>query len=89
MEINTNTSMVEEIKNQSEMEKEINVITLTNFPNHKTYHNTDGSKSNIKTELAVIFEDKILRSTWSITVTVYSPKNRIHNSYIKYIYSYF
>lgn len=56
MKINVSTLMVEEIRNINPLKiqkKKCNDIVFTNFPYHKIIY-TDGSKSNIKTGLAII-----------------------------------
>ncbi|KAE9521635.1 hypothetical protein AGLY_017931 [Aphis glycines] len=62
MNLNTNTSMIQEIQNiePSEIPKHFNDIILKNFCNHKIIY-TDGSKSNVKTGLAIITDEETFK----------------------------
>ncbi|KAE9522075.1 hypothetical protein AGLY_017519 [Aphis glycines] len=62
MNLNTNTSMIQEIQNiePSEIPKHFNYIILKNFCNHKIIY-TDGSKSNVKTGLAIITDEETFK----------------------------
>lgn len=52
--------MVEEIRDiyPIEISQKLNDLILKNIPNHKIIY-TDGSKSNIKTGLAIVAEDEV------------------------------
>ncbi|XP_050065863.1 uncharacterized protein LOC126554908 [Aphis gossypii] len=62
MNLNINTSMIQEIQNiePSEIPKHFNDIILKNFCNHKIIY-TDGSKSNVKTGLAIITDEETFK----------------------------
>ncbi|KAE9537639.1 hypothetical protein AGLY_006662 [Aphis glycines] len=62
MNLNTNTSMIQEIQNiePPEIPKHFNDIILKNFCNHKIIY-TDGSKSNVKTGLAIITDEETFK----------------------------
>ncbi|KAE9533347.1 hypothetical protein AGLY_009250 [Aphis glycines] len=62
MNLNTNTSMIQEIQNiePSKIPKHFNDIILKNFCNHKIIY-TDGSKSNVKTGLAIITDEETFK----------------------------
>jgi len=62
MNLNINTSMIQEIQNiePSEIPKHFNDIILKNFCDHKIIY-TDGSKSNIKTGLAIITDEETFK----------------------------
>ncbi|KAL4132710.1 hypothetical protein QTP88_009819 [Uroleucon formosanum] len=62
MNLNINTSMIQEIQNiePSEIPKHFNDMILKNFCNHKIIY-TDGLKSNVKTGLAIITDEETFK----------------------------